>query len=413
MVTDLVRAPLDVARHLGWLVSPTFAEWGRVGVQRDGRLRAARMVAAGRDAITQQIRPSRTRMRALVALPGGRVRWHDVPVPADPGPDGALVRPIAVATCDLDRALARGHTPFPLPLRLGHECVAEIVTVGERVRTVAPGQRVVVPFQISCGACPSCIAGHTGNCTGVPPGSMYGFGAGGGHWGGALADLLAVPFADGMLVPLPDGIDPAAAASVADNVSDGYRHVAPYLPELLRRDPDARVLVLAGIDRATTAPPSIALYAGMIAVALGARHVRFADRRPAARALAQRLGMEPATARQLTGSRPADLVVDVTGCRGLGTALTHTAPDGICSSAGGLLRTARLPVGRMYATNVSLRLGRTHARAVIPAVLDLMATGDFHPERVTTTIGALDDAPRHIAAHIRSDDTKTVLIARS
>ena len=61
---------------------------------------------------------------------------------------------------------------------------------------------------------------------------MYGFGIAGGLWGGVIADQLAVPFADAMLVPLPDGIDVVAAASVADNVSDGYRHVAPHLPAL-------------------------------------------------------------------------------------------------------------------------------------------------------------------------------------
>ena len=50
--------------------------------------------------------------------------------------------------------------------------------------------------------------------------------------GRVIADQLAVPFADAMLVPLPDGIDVVAVASVADNVSDGYRHVAPHLPAL-------------------------------------------------------------------------------------------------------------------------------------------------------------------------------------
>jgi alcohol dehydrogenase len=121
-------------------------------------------------------------MRALSVSPGARFAWREVPVPPPPGPAAAIVHPIAVATCDLDRALALGATPFLLPLHFGHECVAEVLSTGEQVQTVNPGDRVVVPFQISCGRCPRCQAGLTANCQSVPPISMYGFGIGGGHW---------------------------------------------------------------------------------------------------------------------------------------------------------------------------------------------------------------------------------------
>ncbi len=69
---------------------------------------------------------------------------------------------------------------------------------------------------------------------------MYGFGLGGGHWGGAVADQLAVPYAEAMLVSLPDGIEPAVAASVRDNVVDAHRHIGPHLPAVLERDPAPR-----------------------------------------------------------------------------------------------------------------------------------------------------------------------------
>ncbi|MGD9737300.1 MAG: alcohol dehydrogenase catalytic domain-containing protein [Solirubrobacterales bacterium] len=49
-----------------------------------------------------------------------------------------------------------GAAPFPLPLHFGHECVAEVVEVAAGVSAVRPGQRVVVPFQISCGDCEPC-----------------------------------------------------------------------------------------------------------------------------------------------------------------------------------------------------------------------------------------------------------------
>lgn len=119
-----------------------------------------------------------------------------------------------------------GTTPFLTPHGFAHECVAEVMYIGAEVAAIRPGS-VWLSFQISCGECFFCRSGRTGDCQAVPPISMYGLGVIGWHWGGAVADGLAVPFADGMLVPLSDRIEPAAAASVADNVSGGYRHIAP------------------------------------------------------------------------------------------------------------------------------------------------------------------------------------------
>jgi alcohol dehydrogenase len=241
--------PRGRVRHLAAVLNPTAAVAGRVALERDADVRLRRLAAAARDGATQRLRPTRPRMRALTAAPGAKIRWRSVPAPPDPGPLGAVVHPIAMATCDLDRAMMLGSAPFALPLCLGHECVADVLRVGSEVTGVRPGQRVVVPFQISCGACTMCRSGFTSNCTSVPPISMYGFGVGGGHWGGAISDELAVPFADGMLVPLPEGIDPVAAASVADNVSDGYRHLGPHLPQLLERDPGAEVRIIGSPRR--------------------------------------------------------------------------------------------------------------------------------------------------------------------
>lgn len=363
-----------------------------------------------KDAVAERRDGTRGTMRALVARPGGRLRWRDVARPGLPGPGAALVHPIAVATCDLDRPMALGRTPFLLPMHFGHECVAEVVEVGEEVSTVRPGDRVVVPFQISCGACGPCAAGLTANCVGVPPISMYGFGLTGGHWGGAYSDLLAVPFADAMLVPLPDGIDPAAAASVADNVTDGYRGVAPHLPELLARDADAQVVIFADVARRPPFSASVALYAGLTARALGARTVHLVDRRPHVRRHAEALGLhahEPGARRSLG---QAALVVDTTGTSsGLNMAVRQTAPDGFCVSLASLRRISRIPTALMYGRNITLELARSHARAHIPAVLDLIRDGRLAPQDVTTHLGSLDRADRHITDHVRGEATKTIL----
>ncbi len=240
---------------------------------------------------------------------------------------------------------------------------------------------------------------------------MYGFGIGGGHWGGVFCDQVAVPYADAMLTPLPDELDPVAAASVADNVCDGYRHIAPYLPEILHRDPGAEVLIVAGVTRRPLFSPSIPLYAGLVARTLGARTIYFIDTRSQVRSHARRLGLVPLHPTESRSLSPAPLVVDASAHpRGLRLALSATAPDGVCSSAGTLHTRASLPVGMMYARNMSLHVARTHARTLIPLVLELMAAGRLHPESVTTTVAPLDDAPSVLRDHVTGDSTKTILI---
>ena len=396
-------------RHLAGIATTSSApSLMRVALERSAGQRVERLRAA---ASPRRRRAAGPTMRSLVASPGGRLRWRDVPAPRVPGPGAALVHPIAVATCDLDRAMGLGRTPFLLPFQFGHECVAEVTAVGEAVTSLHPGDRVVVPFQINCGRCQPCSAGLTGNCAAVPPISMYGFGLTGGHWGGVLADLVAVPFAEGMLVRLPDGVDPAAAASVADNVVDGYRCVAPHLPAILERDPDSEVLILAELGHRIPLSSSAMLYAALAARALGARHVHFVDRRGHVRRHAEAIGIHAHAPEDLRTLRPAPLVVDgtVTG-PGLMTAISKTASDGICASTASLRRTTRIPTALMYGRNISYHLARSHARAHIPAVLDLMASGALDASLVTSHVGSLDAADRFIAEHLVGEATKTILV---
>ena len=402
--------PRGWLRHYAGFLTPNAAAATPVLLERDRAQRLRRLGAAVGDRASQRFRATRPRMRALQAAPGARLRWRDVPVPAPPGPDGAIVHPIACSTCDLDCGIALGATQFALPLHLGHECVADVLAVGERVSTVKPGDRVIVPFQINCGACAPCRAGRTGSCTSVPPASMYGMGLAGGLWGGAFADQLPVPYADAMLVPLPKGIDPVAAASVADNVCDAYRHIAPHLPALLEEDPDAEVLIVAATNPRTPFGSSAPLYTGLIARAFGARNVSLADARPAVRAHAEHLGLNTLKPRELRRRAPAPLVVDAT-VEDLGISLSNTAADGICSSLGGFHRSTQVPLLQMYVRNATLHIGRTHVRRLIPQVLELMLDGRLRPESVITNVASLDEAPFALREHFLGGGVKTVLTA--
>jgi len=315
---------------------------------------------------------------------GDGLERREADAPAIQGDGEALVRPIAVATCDLDSLIVVGQTPFPAPIALGHECVAEVVEVGDAVGSVEPGARVSVPFQISCGECDRCRAGRTANCRAVPPFSMYGFGQTGSDWGGFLSDSVRVPFADHMLVTLPAGLDPAAVASASDNIPDGWRAVGPPL----ERDPGAAVLVVGGAG-----PGSIGLYAAAIAVALGSERVVYVDADAGRRRTAEAFGAE---VRDRDGERPGrfPITVEASGdAGGLALALACTDFDGTCTSTAMYLgEQPPLPLLEMYMRNTTFVTGRVHARTAMPRVLDLAAGGVFHPERVTSKVVAWDDA---------------------
>lgn len=329
-------------------------------------------------------------MRQLMYCGPARLEWEDCPAPRLGGPAEALVRPLAVATCDLDVMALRGMTSlFNGRFPFGHESIGEVVELGDEVTSVNVGDRVVIPFQISCGSCPACHQGRTANCETVPGIPMYGMGALGGPWGGMLADLFRVPFADAMLVPLPDGVDPVAAASCSDNVPDAFRTVGPPLTNR----PGSDVLICSGDSS------SVGLYAVGIAQALGAASVTYVDPDAERRALAEKLGatvLQPEQADK--GIGPFPITVDSGGTsRGLELALHATAPDGVCTSVAIYTRPMAFPLFDMYAKGITFHTGRVHARTVIPSVLELVASGRFDPAAVTSAVVPWSDAATALA----------------
>ena len=80
----------------------------------------------------------------------------------------------------------------------------EVVDLSGDISSFAIGQRVIVSPQICCGTCAFCRRGLTGRCASVPFAASYGMGREG-DYGGAASDLMRVPYAKAMLVPLPKG----------------------------------------------------------------------------------------------------------------------------------------------------------------------------------------------------------------
>jgi threonine dehydrogenase-like Zn-dependent dehydrogenase len=324
--------------------------------------------------------------------------WGEVPEPRLSSDAAALVRPVAVATCDLDALIIEGTSPFAPPFAIGHECVAEVLEVGDAVGSLRPGLLVSVPFQISCGECPACRQGRTSNCSGVAFMSSYGFGPAVELWGGFLSDVVCVPYAEHMLVPVPEGLEPAAVASASDNISDAWRAVGPALAD----HPGADVLVVGGAG-----PGSIGLYAAGLAVALGSESVLYVDGDESRRQTAVALGAQTrAETPQRVG--PYAITVDASADpEGLALALRSTAPDGICTSTAIYFgEQPTLPLLEMYTKGITFKTGRANARTAIPHVLELAASGALRPELVTTRVVAWGDAT---PALLERDWTKLVI----
>src|SRR5436189_1036629 len=192
---------------------------------------------------------------------------------------------------------------------------------------------------------------------------MYGFGALGGEWGGMLSDLALVPYAEAMLVPLPQEVDAAVVPSAADNMADGWRAVAPALAER----PAADVLVVSG-----GAGRSIPLYAVDAALALGAASVTYVDTDADRLDVAKALGAEVVEGQPERSLGTFPVTVDGTATpEGLVATLRRTEWGGRFTSLGQFAPSGSLPLFYLYSRGVHLHCGREIARPVLQAILDL------------------------------------------
>jgi len=314
-------------------------------------------------------------MRELVFVGRQKLEWHEATDPRIQDDRQAVVRPIASTTCDLDQRIIAGFSPFHPPFAIGHECVAEVVEVGSAVKTVKRGDIVVVPWKPACGECAYCRAGLTASCETYGFLGAYGLPLGA-NLGGLFSDLVLVPFADAMLVVVPDEVDPIAVASVGDNLTDSYISVS----KGLTRHPKARVLVLGGIG-------SLGPYAVDHALAAGAESVDYIDKDPVCREIAQSFGATVHESYHDTFLMQYPVVIcasrELKDVQQLFQAL---APGGHFSMLAIFFEDKPIPLWEMYQRDVTFSTGKPSTRPFIPAVLELCRCGQLHPERVVSKV---------------------------
>jgi alcohol dehydrogenase len=334
-------------------------------------------------------------MRELTVVAPGKLRWLEKASPSIEGPLQALVRPIAACNCDLDRRLIAGAAPFKPPFAIGHECVAEVLEIGSAVETVRRGDVVSVPWKIACGVCDACLAGRSIACSSVRKYAAYGVPAGG-HWGGLFSECVNVPFADAMLVKVPKGVDPVAAAAVSDNLTDAW--VAASRPLAFR--PNGKVLVVGGTE-------SIGILAVQMARAAGAVEVDYFDEDAARNELASRSGANLRSGPDADLHERYDVVIAATRTHDkFRTSLLALRSGGHCSCIGIMFDDPSIPLFQMYMRDVTLSVGLCGVRPHMPRVLELIKEGRCDPMIVTPTTFAWEDAPDALV----SATAKTVLV---
>jgi len=327
-------------------------------------------------------------MQQLTYVSPQNLEWWEVNKPRIENGKEAIVRPLAVARCDLDRYIALGQYRTPGPFAVGHEIAGVVEDNGDKVTGFIPGDRVIVPFQISCGECRLCKRGWTNACEAVAFCAAYGLGTNPARdFGGGLSDAIKVPFADAMLVPIPADLSMEIACGLSDNVADGYRTVAKHLQVF----PGEPVLVVGGLAK------SVGLYAVQSALACGAERVVYIDNDTGQCVKARKLGAE-ATQVDFNSEQRHDeqflITVDASALEsGTHYAIQSTAACGFCTSvSGGLRPSTSLLLSNAYLKGIHYEVSRVHARTTLPEVLHKVCCGDLHPLDIAEPVMKFDDA---------------------
>ena len=331
-------------------------------------------------------------MQATVFRGERDVRVEEVPDPELEAPTDAVIRITHTAVCGSDLWFYRGYHDFEEGWRTGHEPMGIVEEVGDDVTSVRPGDRVLAPFSISCGECEFCRKGLYTSCANG--------GTWGGEQGGAQAEKLRVPYADGTLVRVPD--------RYADD-EDVLESLLP-LTDVMCTGHHAAVS--AGVEAGDTAvvvgDGAVGLCGVLAAKRRGAERVIAVGHHEDRLELARELGATETVGargeeavervRELTYGG-ANHVLECVGAESaMETAFEVARPGGTVGYVGVPAGVSSIDIRSMFSNNVSLRGGVAPARAYIPELLADVAAGTLDPSPVLDLTVPLEDVPAGYAA---------------
>ncbi|KAB8144597.1 glutathione-dependent formaldehyde dehydrogenase [Chloroflexia bacterium SDU3-3] len=369
-------------------------------------------------------------MKALVWNGAKNVAVEQVPDPALLNRRDAIIKITSTAICGSDLHIYDGYIPgMQKGDILGHEFMGEVVDVAPGVTNLRPGDRVVVPFTISCGSCFFCSHDLWSLCDnsnpnapaaealwGHSPAGLFGYSHLLGGYAGGQAEYARVPFADVGPFKIPEGFSDEQVLFLTDIFPTGY---------MAAENCDIK----PGDTVAIWGCGPVGQFAIRSAFLLGAERVIAIDRFPERLELARQAGAEIINyeesrqvlevLKELTGGRGPDSCIDAVGMEAHGfgpqfwydrtkqavraeterplvlrEAIQACRKGGTVSVPGvygGL--GDKIPLGAFVNKALTLRSGQTHVQRYLRPLLDLIEQGKIDPSFIVTHQVPLEQAP--------------------
>ncbi|MFN2516138.1 MAG: zinc-dependent alcohol dehydrogenase [Pyrinomonadaceae bacterium] len=370
-------------------------------------------------------------MKALCWFGKYDVRVYDVPEPKILNPRDAIIKVTTTAICGSDLHLYDGYIPtMEKGDILGHEFMGEVVELGNEVKNLKKGDRVVVPFTIACGACFFCKKGLWSACDNSNPNAgmadkLYGYSGSAlfgyshmlGGYAGGQAEFVRVPFADVGLAKIPEGLTDEQVLFLSDIFPTGY--MAAENCDIQRGD----TVAVWGCG-------PVGQFAIKSAYMLGAERVIAIDNTPerlrmaAEDGKAETLNFDDAEIHEklkdMTGGMGPDSCIDAVGLEAhggtfdaiydrakaalmLATDRPHALRQAIhaCRKGGTVSVPGvygafldKFPFGAAFAKGLTFKMGQTHVHKYIEPLLKEIQNGAIDPSFVITHRLSLDDAAK-------------------
>ena len=387
-------------------------------------------------------------MRALTWQGTHDVRVETMPDPEIMNPRDAILKVTSTAICGSDLHLYDGVIPGVLPGDiLGHEFMGEVVDVGPK-STLKKGQRVVVPFTISCGSCFFCEKQQYSACDNSNPvdkqdvsETLYGHAMSGlfgyshltGGYPGGQAEYVRVPFSDVGPIVIPDDLEDEKVLFLSDILPTGW---------MAAENCD----IEEGDTVAVWGAGPVGLFAVQSALVMGAHKVIAIDHYPHRLELAKKLGAEIIDFRQtsvlqalmeMTGGLGPDAVIDAVGMESHGFGMDNVLDTikqkvGVGADAGHALREAlmavrkggrvsipgvyggfidKFPLGALMEKGLQVRTGQTHVQKYTHDLLRRIQEGELDTTFLISHRLPLEEAAAGYANFKNEQDewTKVVL----